>query len=531
MTLETIKCPLCDEFTSRQEPKFYRHLLEAHNITDVEELYARLLCVGGAKQTCACGCGSTVKWAGWKMGYTSKFIRGHNASLDSVYLDKERRAEFVKKRVEGYRSGRLKVWNDGLTSETDERIRRQSEKTSQTLRERRASGEIIDWWIKDPEKAKLANEKAKQTKRRHYESGELVPWNKGLTKETSPILRQTGEKIKLQYDKPDAGARIKLVELHKRIAKFADSFTLLSSLENEYKTRRCERLRFRCTTCGKESLKSLAMLEESPICHFCHPKESKGQLELFKFVSSLAPDARLSDRTVIHPKELDVFVPSASLGIEYDGLYWHSELFVPSNHADDKAQACERAGVTLFRVYEDEWRDRRSFIESMIRHKLGLFDRNISADDCQIVELDAATRKAFFDANHIDGDDEQYHITWGLEHEGTIVAAITSQRFIDAYPARFCVRLGTSVAGALGKLSNHVKACIDGKFSPLVMNVDPRHDSIKDYVSAGFKVVCRHPSPRIWWTDFVNRFVSAPCTSSVVGSSVHGCSTVTVTLS
>lgn len=530
MSSEVIKCPLCDEFTSKQEPRFYKHLLEVHNITDVEGLYARLFCVGGVKQACACGCGSTVKWAGWKLGYTSKFIRGHNASLDSVWLNKERRAEFVEKRMEGYRSGRLKVWNVGLTSGTDERIRRQTEKMTKTSRERRASGEIINWWIKDPEKAKVAKEKAKQTKRRHYESGELVPWNKGLTKTNDSRVAEIGLHIS-EALRNTPGLVSKRFTPEQFIERFSTQtqFELLDD-PKDYRNK-YQKIAVKCKDCGKTSHKSLMMLMATPVCFHCHPKESKGQLELFKFVSSLAPDARLSDRTVIHPKELDVFVPSASLGIEYDGLYWHSELFVPSNHADDKAQACERAGVTLFRVYEDEWRDRRSFIESMIRHKLGLFDRNISADDCQIVELDAATRKAFFDANHIDGDDGQYHITWGLEHEGTIVAAITSPRFIDAYPARFCVRLGTSVAGALGKLSNHVKACIDGKFSPLVMNVDPRHDSIKDYVSAGFKVVCRHPSPRIWWTDFVNRFVSMPCTSSVVGSSVHGCSTVTVTLS
>jgi hypothetical protein len=45
----------------------------------------------------------------------------------------------------------------------------------------------------------------------------------------------------------------------------------LSSLE-DYRHRRIERLKFVCVNCDAEQMKSLAMLEESPVCFSCAQK-------------------------------------------------------------------------------------------------------------------------------------------------------------------------------------------------------------------------------------------------------------------
>jgi hypothetical protein len=73
--------------------------------------------------------------------------------------------------------------------------------------------------------------------------------------------------------------------------------------------------------------------------------ESRAQLEIYDFVRSLAPDAVLSDRTVIAPKELDIWVPSSKFAIEFNGLFWHSEtvlgdpMYHQNKHASCTAQA------------------------------------------------------------------------------------------------------------------------------------------------------------------------------------------------
>ena len=52
---------------------------------------------------------------------------------------------------------------------------------------------------------------------------------------------------------------------------------------------------------------------------------SKMEKELVNWIKSLNIIVEENNRTLIH-KELDIYIPSHNLAIEFDGLYWHSEL-------------------------------------------------------------------------------------------------------------------------------------------------------------------------------------------------------------
>lgn len=84
----------------------------------------------------------------------------------------------------------------------------------------------------------------------------------------------------------------------------------------------------------------------------CH--HSKGENELYEFVLSFRQDARHTDRKQIWPMELDIFIPSLNLGIEYDGDYWHS---LPDMIERDKKKdlACKTKGIKLLRIKECDW--------------------------------------------------------------------------------------------------------------------------------------------------------------------------------
>ena len=59
---------------------------------------------------------------------------------------------------------------------------------------------------------------------------------------------------------------------------------------------------------------------------------SYSEKELSDFVKSLGVEIIENDRNIISPKELDIYIPSKKLAIEFDGLYYHSELFVNKNY-------------------------------------------------------------------------------------------------------------------------------------------------------------------------------------------------------
>ena len=54
-------------------------------------------------------------------------------------------------------------------------------------------------------------------------------------------------------------------------------------------------------------------------------------------------------------KELDFFIPTAKLAIEINGLYWHSEEKKGSSIHREKWKECDRLGITLYTIFEDEW--------------------------------------------------------------------------------------------------------------------------------------------------------------------------------
>lgn len=59
---------------------------------------------------------------------------------------------------------------------------------------------------------------------------------------------------------------------------------------------------------------------------------SKKEKEILSFINSLNIETIENDRLVVSPNELDIFIPSHNIGIEFNGLYWHSNEFLDKNY-------------------------------------------------------------------------------------------------------------------------------------------------------------------------------------------------------
>jgi hypothetical protein len=511
-----LQCPRC-EVAFGQESRLLGHLTADHAITDHLALFLQLH-HAGVHPTCECssGCSSQVRWAGWKKGFTSRYARGHNARVDSVWLDEDRRKEFRAKRLEGLASGRTKAWNDGLTKETDTRIADSALKASNTLNEGYASGRLVDWRVGAEDKAHAVASRSSETKRRKFASGATVSWNQGQSKHTSSVITEIGRKISATMctNPGSSSKRFKLDELAVLIAPALKQgkLTLLTDLttyRNKY-----QRLSLQCTECSSLQDKSLMMLLATPKCFACHPKESVGQLELYDFVRSLAPDAVLSDRgSLPNNLEVDVLVPSHKLAIEYDGLWWHgAERQDDFHRSQRKMQACTDAGLRFMVVYEDEWRDKRSLVQDMIRHRLRMHLQTLDARKLKVVQVNSKHARAFLDANHLDGHTPA-HVTCGLvDVNGALVAVASLRRpFHRSHGnvfelARACTLVGTTIRGWLGKLTHalcdHARKA--GK-DALITYVDNRVGTGSGYLASGWELVKANTGPRFWWTDYVSR--------------------------
>lgn len=154
---------------------------------------------------------------------------------------------------------------------------------------------------------------------------------------------------------------------------------------------------------------------------------SQAEDELFSFVKALCEDAVQSNRKLIAPFELDIFVPSRRLAIEVNGVYWHSDKRTESDAHASKRRACEAAGVRLLQFTDIELETRRETVERLVRNALGVAEGpKLNARDCAVVELPAATAKAFIEAWHMQGARAVSAHRFGLMHprEG-LVAVMT----------------------------------------------------------------------------------------------------------
>ena len=185
--------------------------------------------------------------------------------------------------------------------------------------------------------------------------------------------------------------------------------------------------RFICDTHGEFNTRPMYVVRNNHPCPQCRDAvgSSLAEREVFDFVSSLLPGVRSNARDVLGDgRELDVYVPSHHLAVEFNGMYWHSHsVLQDKNYHLSKTELCEAKGIQLLHIWEYEWTDRGDVWKSIIRTKLGLSDR-IYARKCQLVEVSTDQAKLFHNKNHLNGyASASRHV--GLECCGELVMCMS----------------------------------------------------------------------------------------------------------
>jgi hypothetical protein len=128
---------------------------------------------------------------------------------------------------------------------------------------------------------------------------------------------------------------------------------------------------------------------------------SKESTDLYQTLVAIFPDARLSAWDVLPGMEIDIWVPSLRLGIEYHGLYWHSEASPGYKHLSEchKYNACLKQGIRLIQVYSDDWQDRQKIFLDLISrlHPTWSGKRLYHLQPRSVSRIEAET---FLNANH-----------------------------------------------------------------------------------------------------------------------------------
>ena len=187
---------------------------------------------------------------------------------------------------------------------------------------------------------------------------------------------------------------------------------------------------------------------------------SRGENEVRDFVESLGVKT-IHDRCNIIPhKELDIYCPDNNIAIEYNGLYWHSDICIQSRlYHYNKSKECEEKGIRLIHIYEDEWNDpvKKEILKSLIKISLGKVDSKIYARQCEIRKITNKEAKPFNDKNHIQGH-RNAKITYGLYYKDELVQLMSFSwnSHHNAWEIiRGCPGSNNIVVGGVSKLFKH----------------------------------------------------------------------------
>lgn len=270
------------------------------------------------------------------------------------------------------------------------------------------------------------------------------------------------------------------------------------------------RYKWKCVHCGNEFESSIYTTDFSsvdrymPRCLVCHPfveGTSKEEKEVLGFVKSIYDGEVVENcRTLIQPYELDIWIPEKNVAIEFDGLYWHSDVNGTGfDYHLMKTEMCSDHGVRLIHVFENEWNEKQDIVKDRIRSVLGIDQKNIYARKCVVKEIDSKTSNDFLEANHLQGSDNS-SIRYGLFSENGLVSVMTFgkprfDRKRDWEMIRFASKLGTRVTGGASRLLAHFRKSHSGS---IVSYADRRYSDGNLYDRLGFNLESISSPNYVW---------------------------------
>lgn len=204
------------------------------------------------------------------------------------------------------------------------------------------------------------------------------------------------------------------------------------------------------------------------------------------------------DMSVLRRYELDIYLPQKKLAIEFDGLWWHSyEFHKDTNYHMNKTVACNKKGIQLLHIFEEEWRNttKRIIIQDIILKAISSSRiRILHANQCIIRKIDIHIADNFLKNNNIHGGTSK-GIAYGVYFKNKVydvhyplaVFVIEKINKTRSNITRYAELNGTSIIGLVAKFTSYYH--LNNPSRRLYVSLDLRYFNGKDFLSAGYKFV------------------------------------------
>ena len=279
-----------------------------------------------------------------------------------------------------------------------------------------------------------------------------------------------------------------------------DKYNIIDYILNKDRT-----IDIRCNKCDEyynitsKNLYQRNEIQHSVLCTVCNPLQksySNAEIDLINFIKeNYTGDIKQQNKTILDGKEIDIYLPDINIGIEYNGLFWHCDMFKDRNYHKNKTDKCSEHNIQLIHIWEDDWNYKQDIVKSIILNKLNKSYNKIFARKCELKEIvDNNSIRIFLDNNHIQGFVGS-SVKLGLYFQNELVSIMTfgkKRKMMNSKSKenewellRFCNKLNTNVVGGASKLFKYFTI----KYNPIeVVSYASKDISNGNlYVNLGFK--------------------------------------------
>jgi hypothetical protein len=201
------------------------------------------------------------------------------------------------------------------------------------------------------------------------------------------------------------------------------------------------------------------------LCTICNPidnNQSGKELSLYNYIKSVYSGVVIQNYK-LERREIDIYLPEYNLGFEFNGIYWHSDVYKEKGYHIDKTNFFKDKNIKIFHIWEDEWDYKNNILKSQIKNLLKLNSIKIYARKCEVRNVEIIDEyRNFLNENHIQGYINSV-VKIGLFYDDKLVSLMTFDHFEGRKKmnedewnlSRFCSTLDLNVIGGASKLLSY----------------------------------------------------------------------------
>lgn len=232
--------------------------------------------------------------------------------------------------------------------------------------------------------------------------------------------------------------------------------------------------------CKKCNIKfeEYSIMGHLPSCPHCFPRDLNILYSVSNLFDKIDIPNKVANTTSIIGREIDIFLPEFSIGIEVISLYWHSEQKGKDKYYHfNKTIEYENKGIRLIQIYDKEWHEKNEVILSHINRYIGK-SKIIHSDSLFVYEIDKKIFNDFIKDNSFVSADYFSKLIFGIYYLDELIAVVNFSNIskTEIELRKYVIKNGFDISG------NILKKVIDEKIHNKIIYYfqDRRYNSYID---------------------------------------------------